>query len=149
MSEENVALVKSVHPPSGTNLSALFSENADASGALMRAASLFTEDCEVIGGDMRLGHGLTVSGRGFGGVLAGWRDWLHPWESYTTEVEDYLDAGDEHVVVLVRDRGRLRGSTSEIENVGASVWTVHGGKIARIEFHADRAQALKAVGLEE
>ena len=60
-----------------------------------------------------------------------------------------MDAGNDRVVVLVRDHGRLRGSNSEVENVGASVWTLREGKIARIEFHTNRAQALKAVGLEE
>jgi ketosteroid isomerase-like protein len=31
--------------------------------------------------------------------------------------------------------------------MGATIWTIRDGKIARIEFHNDRARALKAAGL--
>jgi hypothetical protein len=149
MSQENVELVKSVHPPSGTNLSSLFSEDAEASGRFQGLASVLTTDCEVVGGDLRGGGGLGASGHGFAGLLAAWREWLRPWETYWTEVEDFIDAGEDRVVVLVRDHGRLLGSNLEVENPGASVWTLHQRKIARVEFHADRGNALKAVGLAE
>jgi hypothetical protein len=33
--------------------------------------------------------------------------------------------------------------------MGAAIWTIRGGKVARIEFHNDRAKALKAAGLSE
>lgn len=148
MSQENVELVKSVHPPSGTNLSNLFSPDA-GSGRYERLASLVTADFEVVGGDLRGGGGLTTAGHGIEGLLAAWRDWLGPWESYWTQVEDFVDAGKDRVLVLVRDHGRLRGSDSEVENIAASVWTLREGKIARIEFHVDRKEALKAVGLKE
>jgi hypothetical protein len=149
MSQENVELVKSVHPSSGTNLSSLFGEEADASGRFQGLASVLTADCEVVGGDLRGGGGLGASGHGFAGLLAAWREWLRPWETYWTEVDDFIDAGADRVVVLVRDHGRLLGSDLEVENLGASVWTLREGKIARVEFHADRANALKAVGLTE
>ena len=149
MSQENVELVKSVHPPSGTNLSSLFREDAEGSGRFQRLASLLTADFEVVGGDLRGGGGLTTGGHGIGGLVAAWRDWLGPWESYWTQVEDFVDAGEDRVLVLVRDRGRLRGSDSEVDNVAASVWTLREGKIARIEFHVDRNKALAVVGLAE
>jgi ketosteroid isomerase-like protein len=147
MSQENVELVKAVHPPSGTNLSSLFDRDAEDFGRFQRLASLLTEDFEAAGGD--LSGGLTSGGRGIDGLLAAWRDWLRPWATYWTEVEDFVDVGGDLVLVLIRDHGCLRGSDSEVENVSASVWTLREGKIARIEFHADREQALKAVGLEE
>jgi ketosteroid isomerase-like protein len=53
------------------------------------------------------------------------------------------------VLVLVRAFGRLEGSQGEVENTSASVWTVREGKIARVEFYIDRAEALKAAGLEQ
>jgi hypothetical protein len=147
MSNENVEIIRSVQPPSGTNLSGLFGENAEASGRFQGLASLLTPDCEVVGGDLRGGGGLGPGGHGFAGLLAAWREWLRPWETYWTEVEDFIDAGEDRVVVLVRDHGRLLGSVSEVENLGASVWTLREGMIARVEFHADREDALKAVGL--
>jgi ketosteroid isomerase-like protein len=146
MSQANVELVKSVHPPSGTNLSGLFNQDAE-SGRFQRLASLLTPDFEAMGGDLRGGRGLGPRGHGFEGLLAGWRDWLRPWETYWTEVEEFIDAGEDRVVVLVRDRGRLRGSDSEVEAIGASIWTLREGKIARIEFYADRKDALEAAGV--
>ena len=148
MSQENVEIVKSVHPPSGTDLATLFSTEAEESGGFEALASVVTPDFEAVGGDLA-GAGLGARGRGLEGLLEAWREWLRPWETYWTEVEEFIDAGDDRVVVLVRDHGRPRGSRAEIENVGGSVWTLRDGMIARIEFHADRNEALEAAGLSE
>jgi ketosteroid isomerase-like protein len=51
--------------------------------------------------------------------------------------------------VLVRDYGRRAGVSAEISDIGAAVWTVRDGKIARICFYPSRAGALEAVGLRE
>jgi ketosteroid isomerase-like protein len=59
-----------------------------------------------------------------------------------------IDAGDE-VVVLVRDYGRRAGMAVEVGVMGASVWTVRDGKIAKAAFYPNRSEALKAVGLSE
>jgi ketosteroid isomerase-like protein len=59
-----------------------------------------------------------------------------------------IDAGDE-VVVLVRDYGRRAGMAVEVSMVGASVWTVRDGKIAKTAFYPNRSEALEAVGLSE
>jgi ketosteroid isomerase-like protein len=148
VAQENVDLVKSVHPPSGTDLSRWFAADAESSGRLRRLASLLSADFEAVGGDLKGDAALGPGGHGLEGLLAAWREWLSPWETYWTEVEEFIDAGEDRVVVLVRDHGRLRGSDSEIENRGGSVWTLRNGKIARIDFHIDRGGALKAVGLE-
>jgi ketosteroid isomerase-like protein len=143
MSQENVDLVKAVHPPSGSDLTQMF---RDESGLepLRSAAPVFDPEVQVIGGDMA---GLSVNAGGLDGLIEAWREWLEPWESYWTEVEDFIDAGDDRVVVLVRDHGRLRAAASEVENLGGSVWSVRRGKIVRIEFHAHRDAALEAAGL--
>ena len=44
---------------------------------------------------------------------------------------------------------RLLRSTEEIEQVGASVWTVRDRKVSRIDFYPNREQALEAAGLRE
>ena len=145
MSQEDVELVKAIHPPTGTDLVALFSEGAD-SERLEALASLLTPDFEAVGGD--IGSGLLAGGTGLSGLVEVWREWLEPWESYLIEVEDFVDAGDGRVLVLNRDHGRMRGSDSDVELVSGAIWTVRDGKIARIEFHADRRLALSAVGME-
>ena len=87
-------------------------------------------------------HGIT-------GLVAGWRDWLEPYESYWLEVEDFIDAGGDRVVVPARGRARTRRDRVLVEHSPAAVFTIRSGKLARVSFHLDRGQALAAVGLRE
>ena len=146
MSQENVDLVKAVHPPSGTKVSDLFSEGADDSG-LAALAAVLTPDFEVAAGNGK-GGGIWVEARGLDGLLQTWRDWLEPWEEYWTTVERFVDVDENHVLVLVRDRARAEGSDAEVELAAGSVWTLREGKVARIEFHTGRESACEAAGLQ-
>jgi ketosteroid isomerase-like protein len=85
---------------------------------------------------------------GLEGLRASWLDWLAPWATYRVEIEEVIDCG-EQVLMLVHDFGRRDESTEEVKSNNAAVWTVRDGKVARAEFYADRAWALKAVGLEK
>jgi len=85
---------------------------------------------------------------GVDGIREAWLEWVGPWESYSTEIEELLDAGD-GVVALVRDRARRKGVDGEIDLVAANVSVFRDGKILRIEFHSSRAKALEAAGLSE
>ena len=53
------------------------------------------------------------------------------------------------MVVFLRQLARPKGATAEVENMGAAVLWTRGGKLSRIEFHIDRAVALRAAGIEE
>jgi ketosteroid isomerase-like protein len=44
------------------------------------------------------------------------RQWMETFEDFKVEPERYLDSGREGVVVYVRDRGRIKGSPTEIDN---------------------------------
>jgi ketosteroid isomerase-like protein len=85
---------------------------------------------------------------GLDGFRESWLDWLAPYAEYRTEVEEAIDCG-ERVLLLQSSSGRLEGSTKEVKLAPAVVYTVRDGKIARFEPYADRAEALKAVGLRE
>ena len=76
-------------------------------------------------------------------------DWLAPWSSYRTEIEDCIDAGEGRVVVLTRDYACPLGAEAEVDFIGGPVWTVRDGKVARIEFYWNRDEGLKAAGLAE
>jgi ketosteroid isomerase-like protein len=86
--------------------------------------------------------------KGLEGLRAIWLDWLAPWTSYRVEAHDPIDLGD-RVVLPTFNFGCLHGSTEEIRMDAAAVFTLCEGKIARVEFYAERSQALKAVGLQE
>jgi ketosteroid isomerase-like protein len=84
---------------------------------------------------------------GLDGFRALWVDWLAPWAEYRTAIEHAVDCG-ERVLLLQRSCGRMRGSTGQVDLSPGVVWTLRDGKVARFEVYADRADALKAVGLE-
>jgi uncharacterized protein len=86
--------------------------------------------------------------RGREAVRRDWEETFEMFEDFSIELERYFDAGDE-LVVFVRYRGRMRGSTSEVEAVLAHVWTYRDGKVSMLRQYLDRAEALKAVGLSE
>jgi|SRR5690242_8635064 hypothetical protein len=148
MSQENVEIVKAAHPASGTELTALFADDVDAPNRIEAAAPLFHAEFEFSTPTLG-GVGFRVSGKGLPALAEAWREWMEPWEVYWTEVEEFLDAGEDRVVVMLKDHGRLRGAEAEVEQVAASVWTLRDEKVARIDFFPSRSQALEAAGLRE
>jgi len=69
-------------------------------------------------------------------------------ETYRVTVDDAIEMGD-RVVVLVRAFATIAGSDTEVNVIAATVYTVHDGQITCIEFYDTRAEALKAVELED
>ena len=147
MSQANVDLVQRLHSEvlhSEMDIAQVL-RNDDVWAARVEAvAAFYHPDVESV----RLGlpDGRTYTG--LDGLRNLWLEWLAPWTTYRMEAEDVIDLGD-RVLVLAHVFGRLEGSQAEVENIVASVWTLRDGKIARAEFYIDRAEALKAVGLEE
>ena len=72
------------------------------------------------------------------------RRWLSGWEDWRAEADDYLEFGDQ-VVVLATYRGRGKGSGVEIVQQGAHVFELRGGKVVRMEIFASREKALESV----
>jgi ketosteroid isomerase-like protein len=87
--------------------------------------------------------------RGVQGLAEGWRDWLEPYESYWLEAEDFIDAGQDEVLIPTRVRARTQRDGVLIEHSPAVICTVKDRKIVRVSFYLDRDQALEAVGLRE
>ena len=77
-----------------------------------------------------------------------WRRWDAEWEELETVAEEYIDAGDQ-LVVIVRYRGRGRFSGVEVNDLQYEVHTLRDGQcIRKVEFPT-RSQALEAAGLSE
>jgi ketosteroid isomerase-like protein len=148
MSQENVEIVMTAHPPSGTELTGLFADDSEAPNRLEAAEPLYHPEFEFSAPTLG-GAKHRVTGRGLPEMVEAWREWMEPWEVYWTEVEEFVDAGHDQVLVLLRDHGRLRGSDAEVEQPAASLWTLREQKIARIDFFPSREQALEAAGLRE
>jgi len=131
MSEENVELIRSVYEPLN---------RGDWDAVFRHAHPEFeiTTQRDPAAGTYR-GHEA---------VLKQVQDLLSPFESWSAEPEEYLEAGD-RVVVLVKGRARPKSSSVDVEIRIAHLWTVEGGTILSLEIFAVREEALEAAGLRK
>jgi ketosteroid isomerase-like protein len=65
-------------------------------------------------------------------------------EGIQLEPEEFIDAGDE-VVVLVHARGRGRASGAEVEERVAHVWRMREGRAIRLQAYSSKQKALQAL----
>ena len=143
MSQENVEIVMAMFSPEDADLIREFADDEAWAARAESLARYYHEDFEC-----RTSRFGGASYKGIEGLRAAWLEWLAPWASYRTERHDPVDLGDT-VFVPSYNFGRLHGSAEEIRLDGAAVFTLRDGKVARVEFYADRTEALTAVGLAE
>ena len=87
--------------------------------------------------------------RGHDALRRLFRQYYEMWENLEDEVTELIDAGDT-VVSVVNTRARGRASGLEVEWAGNSgVWTLRAGKVVRVVWFSNRADALEAAGLSE
>jgi ketosteroid isomerase-like protein len=88
--------------------------------------------------------------RGTVRMAGAWRDFLDAWESLRTEVEEYRELDDEHVLALVSAAARGKASGLELREMrwkGATLFEVSDGKVTRLVNYTDRDHALADLGL--
>jgi uncharacterized protein len=85
---------------------------------------------------------------GLEGVQQYIRDWVSAFGDFTTDVDEWIDAGDQ-VIAIVHAYGRGRRSGVPVDMREAHLWTVREGKLRRLQTFATRAEALEAAGLSE
>jgi ketosteroid isomerase-like protein len=144
VSQENVDLVMSLQRTGDEDFARLIRDDARWRKLATSAAPLVHADAVSI----RPGVPGATGHVGVEGFRRLWLDWLAPWSEYRTAVEQVFDCGD-RVLLLQKSSGRMGDSAAEVHLSPGVVWTVRDAKIARFEVYADRADALKAVGLEE
>jgi ketosteroid isomerase-like protein len=142
MSRENVELIQALIPPPETDLAALFRDDALFEQTASALEAFIDPEVESLANWM--GGTKYVGVDGFRGL---WLDWLEPWTSYYTQVEELIDAGD-RVLALIRDHGERADTDAEIELTASSVWEIRNGKIVRVAFYTDRDDAFEAAGVE-
>ncbi len=87
--------------------------------------------------------------RGWEATVEAFDQWQDVFSDYRWEPAEYIDAGDEHVVVPFVERGLGQHSGVEIAQHPAFVCTMRGGRILRLTEYQTTAEALKATGLED
>ena len=85
-------------------------------------------------------YGVDRLGKG----LARWRAAI---AGYHAEVAELIDVGD-HVIVVTRHTGRRADTGEPFDRSDATIITLLGGRIVRVQYFRTRAQALRAAGLQ-
>jgi ketosteroid isomerase-like protein len=134
MSQENVEIVRK-------SFEAWLGRDRETTAQLVDPGAEFHG---TVGGleEGRIAHGLPQAEQTFEA------EDLEAWEERRLEAEEFIDAGDD-VVVLLHEYRRGRSSGVELETETAVVVAVSGGRVVRIQGYMDRDAALKAAGLSE
>jgi ketosteroid isomerase-like protein len=130
--------------PDGDMVEAIAHSGAFGS-RLALLGEMATDDLEIA---MIGPGGFTGSFSGVEGFESAWRDWLGPFASYRIEQNRDYRLGDDVAVFFARQVGIPKGGSNPIEHEAASVFFFRDGKVRRIEFHLDRASALRSAGLD-
>jgi ketosteroid isomerase-like protein len=135
MSEENVALVRSIYAAW---------ERGDFSSAEWAHPEI--EFAIAEGPD-------PIRRTGVAGMAEGYRTaWLSAWEEFRVEPEEYRELDDERVLVLSHFSGRGKTSGLDVGQMGtksAELFHVRGGKVTRLVLWAGREHAFADLGLSE
>ena len=140
MSQANVDLVRRMYPPGGLDVLALGRDGAVSGMELF--AEIAHPEFELHGG----GGLFFEPALGVSAAADSYREWASAWESFRIEPEEFIDAGDD-VVVVARVRGRSREGGVEIDQRAAAIWTLRDGKVLRIAEYSDPAEALRSAGV--
>jgi ketosteroid isomerase-like protein len=131
MSQENVETVRSMWE-------AFLESDAE------RTLAAFHPEVEWDGRNLpdgRIAHGI-------GEVIDHVMKWAAQWQDWGVELEQVVDAGDDNVVVIMRETGR--SATGLVMNERhAEVYTVRDDLIVARVGYSDPAEALEAVGLSD
>jgi ketosteroid isomerase-like protein len=141
VSQENVETVRALQP-SGVDFVEAFRTGDESLAAIAGALSEEVESVFISDS-----ASATIGpNKGLEGFVAGWRDWLEPWERYELVVEDFIDAGD-RVVVFARVHARTRRDGVEMEHAPAAIYTLREGRLSSVEFYLERDEAMRSAGL--
>jgi ketosteroid isomerase-like protein len=92
--------------------------------------------------------GVPTVYHGHDGVHEVFQDLLQAFREFEFQTLEFTPVGD-HVLVTVDEHGVGRTSGVALDRRQYAVWTLHTGMVTRVRVYPDRAEALKAVGLEE
>ena len=143
MSQENVEIVR-------RGWDAFFRDmnerNLDDVFAAVFDAGMFAPDATLSPSLDAAGSRTFVGRQGF---IEWTRTWAEAFVDYRLQLEDVVDAGDEHVVLVVRQSATGRESGASVELRFGIVFTFKGGQVTEQRHYTDPAEAFKAVGLAE
>jgi ketosteroid isomerase-like protein len=147
MSQENVEIVRRLVAMGQEGI-----QSGDLARALDEAVAsgLISPTCEwragPRGGSAVVGIGDEV---GPEGIVEFIRTWTEDFSDFTVEVEDVIDAHENQVVVIQRQRGTGKASGAPVNLRTAYIFRVEARQVVRIGVFLDPTKALEAAGLSE
>jgi ketosteroid isomerase-like protein len=156
MSQENLQLVRQIGAPlQGIDVAPFIRAGLegdaaaippDVANSLGVALDIYDPDFEIDASRVDMpGFGVF---HGLEGMRELWRAWIEAWERYSWMQSNWSEVGD-HVIADVRIRATGKSSGADVVWDHCQVWTFRDGTVVRWLLANDRAEALKAVGLEE
>jgi ketosteroid isomerase-like protein len=113
-----------------------------------RAMSYYAEDVVlVVDPDAFLERGSFEGREAVGRWFANWFTTFE--HGYHFDIQEALDLGGDVVFLNASHFGRGRNSGVEVRGQTGYLYTVHDGKIVRVELYASGAKALRAAGSAE
>jgi ketosteroid isomerase-like protein len=76
------------------------------------------------------------------------REWTQTFDEWNYSVEEEIDCG-EQVILVARERGRIKGTAAEVDGTWAYLSTLRGGKVAKTQVFFTKEEALEAAGLQD
>lgn len=84
---------------------------------------------------------------GVEGIEKGWEDYGSAFEGVRIRMADIRES-ETHVAVIVEQSVTTRHGGVELSQPSAMVFEFSGDRVKRVEFHLDRAEALRVAGLD-
>lgn len=81
------------------------------------------------------------------GYLAGWLEWLQPYESFRARLLDLSDVDDGRVLLEIDATATLRGSRIEVSVEAAALYGFKAGQITCADHYLSLAQARREAGV--
>jgi ketosteroid isomerase-like protein len=79
-----------------------------------------------------------------------WLDqWLDAWEDFSVEITETTPVGARHVVAVVHQSGRGKGSGIPVDMEAAYLWEVREGRLAAMHLYVSREEALRVAEQRE
>ena len=145
VSRKNLELIERVHFALPSDIAKACRDDEEWRAWIQEIAAFFHPDWQTV---RQSALGSDAAYVGFDGFRTLWLSWLARWRSYRIVFEKAVDCGDQ-VISLSQDHARPWDSTGEVAlPAPAGLWTFRDGKIARFDIYEDRAEALKAGGLQ-
>lgn len=75
-------------------------------------------------------------------------EWAQTFDEWSFSIEEAIDCG-EQVILIAHERGRIKGTTAEVDGRWAYLSTLRDGKVAKTQVFFTKEEALEAAGLRE